>query len=330
MFITLAAHVAAMAPGTNIGAAHPVSVGGQKIGEVEQAENEKLENFVAAYSKTIAQHRRRNVEWAMQAVRESVAVTDAEALQLEVIDLVARDMRDLLQQVTGRNVSVAGQTITLAVAEADIHSVEMQFGQKIFNLLADPNVAYLLMMAGLLGLYLEFSNPGLLFPGVTGAICLLLALAAFQVLPINSTGIALILLGTALMIAEAFVPSFGVLGLGGIVAFVLGSFILFDTADEKLVVAREIIVTVVVVMSGALLAISYLVLKAQRHRPETGMEGLIGEVGHVMKRIAPTGTVQVHGEIWTAKSEEPIEIGESVQIQGVENLHLWVQRSSQF
>lgn len=324
MFITLAAHVAAMAPGTNIGAAHPVGAGGQ---EVSGTMGEKLENFVASYSETIARRRHRNVEWAIQAVRESIAVTDAKALKLEVIDLRAQDLHDLLQQATGREVEVKGQKTILALAGAEVRSLEMRLGQKVLNVLADPNVAYLLMMAGILGLYLELSNPGLLLPGVTGGICLLLALAAFQVLPINYTGIALILLGTALLVTEVFLPSFGILGIGGIVSFVLGSLMLFDVAGERLVVAREIIFTVIAVVSGVILTIGYLVFKAQRQKPVGGKEGLVGESGRVITRIAPKGQVEVHGEIWTAESDEPIEVGEEVLISQVEDLHLRVRRA---
>lgn len=326
MFITLAAHVAAMAPGTNIGAAHPVGAGGQ---EVSGTMGEKLENFVASYSETIARQRRRNVEWAIQAVRESVAITDVEALKLEVIDLIAQDLHDLLQQATGRAVEVKGQKTILALAGAEVRSLEMRLGQKVLNVLADPNVAYLLMMAGILGLYLELSNPGLLLPGVTGGICLLLALAAFQVLPINYTGIALVLLGTALLVTEVFLPSFGILGIGGIVSFVLGSLMLFDVAGERLVVAREIIFTVVAVVSGVMLTVGYLVFKAQRQKPVGGKEGLVGEIGRVLTRIAPKGQVEVHGEIWTAESDEPIEVGEEVLISQVEDLHLRVRRAYQ-
>jgi membrane-bound serine protease (ClpP class) len=203
----------------------------------------------------------------------------------------------------------------------------MRLSQKVVNFFADPNVAYLLLLAGLLGLYVEFSTPGLLFPGITGAVCLLLALMAFQVLPINYTGAALILLAVALLVAEVFVPSFGLLGISGIVSFVLGSLMLFDRAGERLIVDRGIIFATVATVSGFMLMIGYLVFTAQRQKPVTGKEGLVDEVGRVVTRIAPVGKVQVHGEIWTAESEEAIEVGEAVRISKVENLRLTVRRA---
>ena len=322
MFITLAAHVAAMAPGTNIGAAHPVAAGGREVGG---AMGEKLENFVASYGEAIAQQRGRNMEWAVKAVRESVAITEVEALKLHVIDLVARDLTDLLQQATGREVEIRGQKVPVTVVGAEVRTLEMRLSHKVINFIADPNIAYLLLMAGVLGLYLEFSNPGLLFPGITGAICLLLALAALQVLPINYTGIALIVLGAALLVAEAFVPSFGILGISGIVSFILGSLMLFDVEGEGLLIDRGIIFTVVAVVSGCMLVVGYLVWKAQRRKPTGGKEGLVGEIGHAVTRIAPVGKVRVHGEIWTAESDEIIEGGEEVRVSHVADLRLTVQ-----
>jgi membrane-bound serine protease (ClpP class) len=324
VFITLAAHVAAMAPGTTIGAAHPVGPGGQEVGGTM---GEKLENFVASYGETIARQRGRNVEWAVRAVRESAAVTEVEALKLKVIDLVARDLDTLLQQVTGREVEIVGQKTSLALAGVEVRSIEMRLSHKVISFLADPNIAYFLLIVGILGLYLEFSNPGLLFPGITGAVCLLLALAAFQVLPINYAGLALVLLAMTLIVAEALVPGFGILGISGIISLVLGSLMLFDTAGERLVVERGIIVAAVAVVSSCLLVVGYLVFRAQRRRPMVGKEGLIGEVGRVVARVAPVGKVRVHGEVWTAESEETLEVGEEVRVSKVEDLHLTVQRA---
>lgn len=323
MFITLSAHVAAMAPGTNIGAAHPVGAGGE---EVSGAMGEKLENFVASYGEAIAAKRGRNIEWAVQAVRESVAVTEVDALELEVIDLVAPDLSDLLRQATGREVDVGGERIILALTGTEVRTLKMRLGQKFINYVADPNVAYLLMIIGLLGLYLEFSSPGLIFPGVTGAICLILTMAAFQVLPINYAGIALVFLGAALLIAEAFVPSFGILGISGMVSFVLGSLILFDVAGERLIVDRRIIFTLATIGGALMLAMGYFLFRSQRARPAIGKEAMVGKRGRVVVLVAPVGKVRVQGELWTAESDETIDVGEEVVVNSVIDLRLRVRR----
>jgi membrane-bound serine protease (ClpP class) len=324
VFITLAAHVAAMAPGTTIGAAHPAGAGGRGVTGTAA---EKVENFVASYGETLARRRGRNVEWAVRAVRESVAVTEVEAVKLNVIDLVAQDLDDLLQHASGRTVEIRGEKTPLALAGLAVHPREMRLSLKVINLLADPNIAYLLLLAGILGVLLELAHPGVLFPGVTGAICLVLALMAFQVLPINSAGVALIVLAAALLIAEAVVPGFGLLGISGMVSLLLGSLILFDAAGEGLRVDRSIIVAAMAVIGSLLLVVGYLGLAAQRRRPVVGREGLVGEVGRVSARIAPVGKVQVHGELWTAESEEALEVGEVVQVSAVEDLHLQVRRA---
>jgi membrane-bound serine protease (ClpP class) len=323
-FITLSAHVAAMAPGTNIGAAHPVGVGG---GEVTGVMGEKLENFVASYGETIARQRGRNVEWAIKAVRESAAIGASEALKLNVVDLLARNSDELLKKATGLTVEVGGKKTTLALAGAEVRSLEMSLSQKFINFIANPNIAYFLLMVGILGLYLEFSNPGLIFPGVAGVICLLLGAAAFQVLPINYTGLALIILGVILLIAEVFVTSFGVLGISGIVSFVLGSLILFDSPGEALVVHRSIVFTAAATLGAVVLALGYLVVRSQRLKPALGKAGLVGETGQVIARIAPLGKIRVHGEIWNAESEEALEVGEKAVIYKVEGLRVSVHRA---
>ena len=275
VFVTMAANIAAMAPGTNIGAAHPVSGQGSDIGGDMR---EKVENFTVSLSKTIAQERGRNVEWAEKAVRESVSITEQEALKLHVIDIVAANRDDLLQQATQRQVTVHGTKRTLDLAGASIVVREMRLKQKFLNILANPNVAYLLMMAGLLGLYVEFTHPGVFFPGVAGGICLLLGMAALQVLPINYSGLALIGLGLALLISELFVPSFGALGVGGIVAFVLGSLLLFDTPESDLTLDRDIVYAAAATFGGFTLLVSYLVVRSQRSKPSLGREGLVGQI----------------------------------------------------
>jgi membrane-bound serine protease (ClpP class) len=326
VFVTLSANIAAMAPGTNIGAAHPVTGQG---GDVGGDMREKVENFAASLSKTIAQERGRNVEWAEKAVRESVSITEQEALQLGVIDIIAASREELLRQADGRQVSVKGTKVTLQLAGAAIVSREMRLKQKFLNILANPNVAYLLMMAGLLGLYVEFTHPGVFFPGVAGAICLLLAMAALQVLPINYSGLALIGLGVALLIAELFLPSFGVLGVGGILAFVLGSLLLFDTAESDLTVDPNIVYAAAATFGGFTLVVSYLVVRSQRRRPALGREGLVGQVGEVRQRIGPAGAqgkIFVHGEYWNAVADEAIEAGERAEVVGVDGMQLNVRR----
>jgi membrane-bound serine protease (ClpP class) len=326
VFITMAAHIAAMAPGTNIGAAHPVAGGGQ---EVKGVMGEKIENFTASFSETIAQKRGRNTEWAVQAVRKSVSITETDALKKNVIDIVAKDIDDLLKQAHGRKVDLDGRFEALMLKGVQIVRHEMSLKQKILNALADPNIAYLLMMAGVLGLYMEFSHPGVIFPGVAGAICLLLALTAFQVLPINYAGLALILLGIALLVGEAFAPSFGILGIGGVVALTLGSFFLFDTESSDLAVDRAIIFTTVATLGAFVLAVSYLVFRAQKSRPTLGFEGLVGEVGEVRAKLSPAGKIFVHGEHWNAEGDTEIDVGEKVEVVGSQGMVLKVRRPRQ-
>jgi membrane-bound serine protease (ClpP class) len=326
VFITMAAHIAAMAPGTNIGAAHPVAGAGQ---EVKGVMGEKIENFTASFSESIAQKRGRNTEWAIQAVRKSVAITEKEALKKNVIDIVARDVEDLLKQADGRKVDINGKDVTLAVKGARVVRYEMSLKQRVLNTIADPNIAYILMMAGFLGLYMEFAHPGVIFPGVAGAICLLLAFASLQLLPINYTGLALMLLGVGLLVGEAFFPSFGVLGIGGIVSLALGSLLLFDTPTSDFGVDRSIVFTAVGTVGTFVLAISYLVFRSQKAKPTLGMEGLIGEIGEVRGTIAPTGRIFVHGEHWSAQADSAIEVGEKVQVVGYDGMRLRVRRASE-
>ena len=326
VFITMAGNVAAMAPGTNIGAAHPV--GGQ--GETIQGDmREKVENFAVSLSRTIAQERGRNVEWAEKAVRESVSVTEQEALHLKVIDLVASSRDDLLRQLDGREVTVHGTTVRLRTRNATLVPREMRLKQKVLNILANPNVAYLLMMAGLLGLYVEFTHPGVFFPGVAGGICLLLGLTALQVLPINYSGLALIGLGLALLISELFLPSFGILGVGGIVAFVLGSLLLFDTPESDLTVDPAIVYAAAATFGAFTLVVGYLVVRTQRRKASLGSEGLLDEVGEVRQAIGGAespGKVAVHGELWNAVAAHPVEVGARVRVTRVDGLRLTVRR----
>jgi membrane-bound serine protease (ClpP class) len=326
VFITMAAHIAAMAPGTNIGAAHPVAGGGQ---EVKGVMGEKIENFTASFAESIAQQRGRNTEWAIQAVRKSVSITEKEALKIKVIDVVAKDINDLLEQAHGRKVDIDGRKHELSLKGARVERYGMSLKQKVLNTIADPNIAYLLMMAGILGLYMEFSHPGVIFPGVAGAICLLLAFASLQLLPINYAGLGLIILGIGLLIGEAFAPSFGVLGVGGIISLALGSFFLFDTEGSDLIVDRSIILTAVATLGTFVLAVSYLVFRSQKSKPALGMDGLIGEIGEVRGKLTPSGKIFVHGEHWNARADSEIDVGEKVEVVGYEGMSLKVRRSSE-
>jgi len=324
VFITLAGSLAAMAPGTNIGAAHPVGGQGEDIGGDMR---EKVENSAVSLIKSIAQERGRNVEWAERAVRESVSITEQEALELGVIDLIASSVDDLLEQASGRTVRLGQAEVTLELGGATVVRQEMRLKHKILNVLAHPNVAYLLMMAGFLGLYVEFTNPGFLFPGVVGGICLLLALTAFQVLPINSGGIILILLGIGLLVAELFLPSFGILGIGGIVAFILGSLLLFDTPESNFGVDPAIIYAAAATFGGFTLIVGYLVVHAQRRPTSLGREGMLGKTAEVRERISSgqLGKVFVHGEYWNARADETIEPGERVTVTRIDAMELTVK-----
>lgn len=323
VFITMAANIAAMAPGTNIGAAHPVAGSGQ---EVKGVMGEKIENFTASFSETIAQRRGRNTEFAIQAVRRSISITDQEALDKRVIDLIALDVSDLLKQASGREVDVAGVKRTVDFNGVSVLRFEMGLKQKILNILAHPNVAYLLMMAGILGLYMEFSNPGSLFPGIAGGIALLLALASFQVLPINYAGLLLIGLGLCLLVAEAFLPSFGLLGISGVVALGLGSLLLFDVEGSDLSVDPSIILAAVGTLSACVLVVTILVVKSQRRKATLGFEGLVGEFGEVRERLDLKGKVFVHGEVWNAEGSERLQPGDRIEVVGHDGMILKVRR----
>ena len=330
VFITLAGHVAAMAPGTNIGAAHPITGSGDAP---EGVLGEKIENFTASLSESIAQQRGRNVQWAEKAVRESVSATAEEAAKLRVVDFIARDLGELVARADGRTVDVAGRKHTLALAKAvrapdggiRVVTIEMTPRQRVLNTIGDPNIAYLLMMGGMLGLLVEFTHPGVVFPGVAGAICLLLGLTALHVLPVSTSGLVLLLLGFALIIAETFVPS-GLLGAGGVAALLFGSLFLFDR-DAGVQVSRQVVFTVAAVFTTFLLLIVTLVVRGQRRPIAVGAEAMVGEIGRAQERLAPSGTVLVHGEYWAADSDEPVNVGERVKVTAVQGLRLRVRRA---
>jgi len=323
-FITQAANLAAMAPGTTIGAAHPVEMGG---GDVPGAMGEKLENFTASFAATIARERGRNESWAEDAVRKSVAIGESEALKLHVIDIVAPDLDSLLQQASGRQVKLpGGQSLKLELTGAIVRRREMRLGERLLSRLADPNLMYILMIAGLLGLYFEFTHPGVFLPGVVGAICLLLALASLDIIPINAAGLLLIILGVALLISEVFLTSYGVLGMGGVAAFVFGSFLLVDSSETNLAINRGIIWGATVAMSAVILGVGYLAIAQRRGPAQTGREGLVGEIGVVREAIAPgaPGRMFVHGELWRAVSDVSIVVGARARVTAVRGLELVV------
>ncbi len=324
-FVMGAANIAAMAPGTTVGAAHPIDANG---GEAEGKVAEKMENYTASFAKSIAGQRGRNESWYEDAVRKSSSIGEAEALKLRVIDLVANDLHDLLVKSSGRVVTLAdGHKIKLDLASAETRSSRMTLGQSVLDHLADPNIMYLLMIAGVIGLYFEFSHPGAYLPGVAGAICLLLALTSFQLLPINLAGLMLVVLGMGMLLAELFVTSYGVLGIGGVIAFVIGSLFLIDTSQSNLSVNRGIIAGAAVGFSAIILGIGYLVLSGHRGHVSTGGEGLIGMVGEVRSAIAPgvAGQLFVHGEIWRAVSDEAIAVGARASITAVDGLEITVR-----
>jgi len=325
-FITEAAGIAAMAPGTNIGAAHPVTENG---GDVKGELGTKVENYAAMLARNTARQRGRNEDWAEKAVRNSVMIGDREALESKVIDLVATSIPDLLKQADGRTVELAGQKVTLHLADAIVRQRSMTLGQTVFDTLADPNLVYLLMIAGVLGLYFEFAHPGVYLPGVVGAICLLVALASFQILPVTLSGLLLMLLGVVMLASEAFVTSYGVMGIGGVVALLIGSLLLIDTSKTDIAVQHSIVYGAAGSLSAIILLISYFIARERGHIATTGREGLIGEVAEVRQPIAPDapGKVFVHGEIWRASSSDELPAGSHAQITSISGLELKVRKT---
>ena len=323
-FITLAAHVAAMAPATNIGAAHPVAAGGQ----IDKESMKKIENDAAAFIRTVARERGRNADWAEKAVRASVSATERESLKLGIIDLIADSLPDLLQKVDGRQVKTAAGTVKLDTKGATPTPIEIGVRDRFLNLITDPNVAYILLMMGMLGLFFELANPGVVLPGVIGGISLILAFFAFQSLPVNYAGLLLILFGIVLLIAEIKIVSHGVLTIGGVIAIVLGSVMLVNTPELPLRVSWKVILPVAGATAGLFVFVAGAGIRAQLRRPATGAAGLIGELGVVRRTLDPEGQVFVRGELWRAVSEgDAVAEGERVRVVGVDSLTLRVTRA---
>ena len=357
-YMLYASHIAAMAPGTNLGAATPVQIGGggglpdmkpaapkpkkkAKNGEDDSDDEEaaaeeesaapadamgkKVLNDSIAYIRSLAEMRGRNVEWAEQAVREASSISNDEALKIGVIDIVADDIDNLLAQADGWQVNVNGINRTLDTGSLFIEKFEPDWRNRLLAVITNPNVAYILMMIGMYGLFFEFVNPGFVLPGVTGAICLLLALYALQILPVNYAGLALILLGVMFMVAEAFAPSFGVLGIGGFIAFVIGSVILFDTETSDMRVAYPLIGAVSAVTGGFILVAIRLVFASLRKPVVSGSEQMVGGIGEVLDDFDERGHIYIHGENWIAVATQPLKRGDKVKVTEIDGLTLKVE-----
>lgn len=326
--ITIAADVAAMAPGTHIGAAHPVSGSGEKV---DDTMSKKMASDVAGYARTLAAQRNRNVELVEKGVVESRTFTEQEALTASpaLIDLVANDVPDLLRQLDGRTITrFDGRSETLRTAGAVTERVERTWAQQVLGAIAHPQIAYLLLTLGTLGLTIELWNPGGILPGVVGGICLLLAFFALQVLPVNYAGVLLILLGVMLLILEVKVTSFGLLAAGGILSLFFGSIMLIDSPLPELQIGLRLVIPVTLGMSFIMLFLVGLAVKALQQPAATGSDGMVGELGRALTAIAPggMGTVQTHGEIWTATSTEPVSPGDHVRVTASQGLLLTVKK----
>jgi len=356
-YILYASHISAMAPGTNLGAATPVAIGGlpspdkgkpgipgkqdeagktDEEGEADKAdEAEPIEqmdtskrksiNDAAAYIRGLAELRGRNQDWAEKAVREAVSLQASEALKLNVIDLIAVDLAELLQKANGREVSVLGKEITLETEGLVVRELEPDWRSRLLSVITNPNIAYILLLVGIYGLILEFSNPGAIVPGTIGAISLLIALYALQLLPINYAGVGLILLGVALMIGEAYQPSFGILGMGGVVAFVIGSVIMMDTEAPGFGIDLSVIVSFAISSALVFILLVGMAMKSRRRPVVSGSEQLIGANGVAIDDFDDTGTVFVHSEAWHARTAAPVHKDQDIRVTGMDGLTLDVE-----
>ncbi len=316
-FIVISADIAAMAPGTHIGAAHPVAAGGK---EMDETLSDKIVNDLAALAKTVAEKRGRNIQWAEKAVRESVSVTETEALEKNVIDLTATDINDLIRQINGLN--VAGKGILRLDASRRVN-VKETLRTKVLKIISDPNIAYILLMLGLAGIYFELANPGAVLPGVVGGISLILAFFALQTLPVDVAGVLLILAALVFFLLEIKIASYGMLSLAGVASFLLGSLMLFETPSQ-LEVSLSVVLPTALLACGFFVVVAALVFKAQRAKPTTGSGGLVGEIGVARTDINPSGKVFVHGELWRAVTDNPVKNGEPVRVIAVNRLVLTV------
>lgn len=328
VFITLASNIAVMAPGTNIGASHPVNT----QGGMDSVMSEKVTNDAAAFIRSISEKRKRNVLWAEDAVRKSVSITETEALRDSVIDLIANDLNDLLAKIEGMEVETSTGKKILNTKNHVIVNFDEGWFSKILNIISDPNIAYILMMVGMSGIMLELYNPGAILPGVVGAICIVLGLYGLHTLPINYAGAALILLAIILFIAEIKVTSYGMLTVGGVVALFFGSMMLIDSSsplESAIEISMSVIITTVLIISGLFVLLGWLVLRAHKRKPMTGESGMIGAIGEVMVDIiSGKGTVRIMGEIWKAETPEAEDIpkGSKVKVLSVHDLTIKVKK----
>lgn len=323
VFITLAAHIAAMAPGTNIGAAHPVTMGGK----MDKTMSEKATNDAAAYIKSLAERTGRNAAWAEDAVRKSVSVTETEALKEHIVDFVSKDLNTLLKDIDGRKVATTAGERTLKTSGATVTHTEMDMRYKILTFISDPSVAYMLMLLGFYGLFFELTNPGTIFPGVTGAIFLILAFYSFQTLPVNYAGLLLIVLALVLFILEIKIISHGVLTIGGIISMVIGSLMLFDSPAPFLRLSLSLVLPAVLVTALFFTATFRLAYQAFRRKTSTGGEGLIGQEGKALTDITKdSGTVALHGEVWSASSDDGIKKGDRIEVISLSGLQIKVKK----
>lgn len=324
VMITISAHVAAMAPGTNIGAAHPVGLGGK---DIDKTMSLKAENDLVAFSRSIAEKRGRNADWVENAVRRSVSITESEALDMGVVDIIAQDVDELLEKLNGRKVQTSSGILKLDSRKAELIRLDESIGDKVLRIIGDPNIAYILMMIGLAGLYFELANPGAVFPGVIGAICLILAFFSFQTLPVNYTGLLLIMLSAVFFLLEIKVTSYGLLGLAGIAVLILGSLMLFNSGSTNLRPAWTVLISMVFTISAFFITIAVLAIRATKTRYRTGAAGLIGETGTVKEWAGNRGRVFVHGEYWNAISDDILGIGSEVEVVSIDRLLLKVKKA---
>jgi membrane-bound serine protease (ClpP class) len=346
-YMLYATHVAAMAPGTNLGAATPVQIGGlpdlnpgddkqQQPGSDEAETGEdpppsgdamqrKMVNDAVAYIRSLAEMRGRNAEWAETAVREAASLSASQALELGVVDVIAVDIPDLLNQIDGMTVVVNNQQQKLQTTGLRTETYEADWRNRLLSVITNPNIAYILLLLGIYGLFFELAHPGFILPGVIGGICLILALYAMQVLPVNYAGLGLILLGITFMVAELFAPSFGVLGIGGIISFVIGSLILFDRETPTYTVSIQIISIVALFTVTFILVAVRLVISAHRRPVTTGIEEMIGKTGEILNDFDSDGQIYIHGEIWNAVADVPMHKGDIARVVTINGLQLTVK-----
>ncbi len=337
-FIMYASHVAAMAPATNLGAATPVAIGatgsGKPQGEGDEADGKskpgtsmerKAINDATAYIHGLAELRGRNVEWAERAVTEAASLSAEEAVQQNVVDLVVADLDGLVEALEGRVVKVGKREVTLATADLEVEVQAPDWRSELLAIITNPNVAYMLMLLGIYGIFFELANPGAIVPGVIGAIALVLALYAFHVLPVNYAGVALVLIGMAFMVAEVFMPSFGALGIGGLAAFVAGSIILLDTEVAAFSLSLPLVVALALTSLAFMMFVTGLALRQRRRPVVSGREELIGSRGEALEAFAGEGRVHAHGETWSARSRVPVGAGQPVRITAIDGLVLEVE-----